>query len=119
MDADADPDRQPRARELLEDLQVDLVGLASPAELLVEGQRQQTRLAERAEYVARESTGLLIGRDPNFNDRRFNGGVDEVAIWDRSLSTGEVLSGYEPSEKMRGLVSRILQDWAGADPPER
>ncbi len=37
---------------------------------------------------------LIIGRDPNFNDRRLNGSIDEVAIWDRSLSTGEVLSQY-------------------------
>lgn len=42
----------------------------------------------------------------------------ELTDW-IDYSTGEVLSGYEPSEKMRGLVSRIVQDWAGGDPPEK
>ena len=37
---------------------------------------------------------ILIGRDPGFNDRRFKGDIDEVAIFDRSLSTGEILSQY-------------------------
>ena len=33
---------------------------------------------------------LYLGADPNFSDRRFNGLMDEVVIWDRSLSQNEI-----------------------------
>ena len=49
-DADAGPDRA----DLLEHLEVDLVGLAAAAVLLGVGQAQQPGLAERAEDVAGE-----------------------------------------------------------------
>jgi PKD repeat protein/photosystem II stability/assembly factor-like uncharacterized protein len=33
---------------------------------------------------------ITIGRDPNFNDRWFNGLIDEMAIWNKSLSQDEI-----------------------------
>ncbi len=51
VDRDADGDAHPGRGDLLDDLEVDLVGLAAAAELLGVGQRQQAGAAERAEGV--------------------------------------------------------------------
>ena len=57
VDRDADGDRHPGRGDLLDDLEVDLVRLVGPAELLGVGQREQPGLAERAEGVERELRG--------------------------------------------------------------
>ena len=50
------------AAELLEDLEVDLVGLAAAAVLLGVGQPEQAGLPEQCEHVAREGlAGLVCG----------------------------------------------------------
>ena len=61
---DADRDAHPGRRDLLHDLQVDLVGLAAAAELLGVGQRQQPGLAQQGEGVAGELRGGLGGGRP-------------------------------------------------------
>ena len=55
MHADAQGDARPAGGELLDDLQVDLVGLAAAADVLAEGQAEQPRLAQRPERLAREA----------------------------------------------------------------
>ncbi len=67
--ADRDGDGGPARRDLLEHLQVDLVGLAAAAPLLGVRQAQQPRLAERREHTLRVGLGLLVldrrsGRGP-------------------------------------------------------
>ena len=58
-----DADRGPHGADLLEDLEVDLVGLVAAAVLLGVGQRQQAGLAEHPEDLAREGLGgLRLGR---------------------------------------------------------
>jgi hypothetical protein len=58
--ADAEPDGQPGARQLLDDLEVGLVRLARAAEPLGVGQAEQPGLAEQGELLAREPA-LLLG----------------------------------------------------------
>ncbi len=69
---DADADARPHRADLLEDLEVDLVGDRAPAVLLGVGQPQQPGLAELGEDVAGErpvglggdgALGQLVGRD--------------------------------------------------------
>ena len=57
----ADTDREPRVRDLLEHLQVDLVRLSAAAEPLVVGQREQTRLPQRSQRLPGERT-VVLGR---------------------------------------------------------
>jgi len=57
--ADPDGDRGPHRRDLLEDLEVDLVGLAAAAVLLGIGQPQQTRPAQHPEHLSWEGPGGL------------------------------------------------------------
>ncbi len=59
----ADTYRRPRRADLLQHLQVDLVRLPAPAELLGIGQRQQPGATQRTEHVARERRRRLsLGR---------------------------------------------------------
>ena len=58
--ADAERDAGPARRELLDDLQVDLVGLAAAADVLAEGQAEQAGVPERAEHLAREALLALV-----------------------------------------------------------
>ena len=60
--ADALGHRGPDGRELLDDLQVDLVGLAAAAVLLGVGQAEQAGLAQGAEHLAREPAVGLVRR---------------------------------------------------------
>jgi hypothetical protein len=59
--AHAQADGQPRPRQLLHHLQVDLVGLAAAAPPLRVGQAEQPRPAQQAERLAREGPGPLRG----------------------------------------------------------
>ena len=59
MHRDPDADARPDGRDLLDDLEVDLVGLAAAAVLLGIGQAEQTGAAQRAEDLAREGLGGL------------------------------------------------------------
>jgi hypothetical protein len=60
--ADPEPDGQPGARQLLDDLQVGLIGLAAAAQLLGVGQAEQARLAEQGELLPGEpALGLGLG----------------------------------------------------------
>ena len=61
MHAQSQPDGQPAARQLLDDLQVHLVGLAAAAEPLGIGQAQQARGADDPEQLAREDP-VPLGR---------------------------------------------------------
>ena len=65
--ADADTDARPRGGDLLDDLEVDLVGLPAAAVLLGEGQAQQARLPEQPVRRLRELAPLLglvhLGRE--------------------------------------------------------
>ena len=54
MHADAQGDARPAGRELLDDLEVDLVRLAAAADVLAEGQAEQPGLAQGPEGLARE-----------------------------------------------------------------
>ncbi len=56
---DPDPDAGPDPGELLQDLEVDLVGLATAAVLLGVGEPEDAGLAEHREHVARERLGGL------------------------------------------------------------
>ena len=58
---DADADAHPGRRDLLESLQVHLVRLAGPAQLLGIRHPQHARLAEQGERVPRELPGSLRG----------------------------------------------------------
>ena len=59
MHRDPDAHRRPHRGDLLEDLEVDLVGLPAAAVLLGVGQAQQPGLAQHREHVAREGLGGL------------------------------------------------------------
>ena len=61
MHADAQPDGQPRPRQLLDDPKVGLVRLGAAAEVLGVGQAEQAGLAEQGELLAREPA-LPLGR---------------------------------------------------------
>ena len=60
--ADAESDAGPPDRQLLEHLQVDLVGLAAAAHLLGEGQAEQAGVPQDAEDLAGEPLLPLVGR---------------------------------------------------------
>ena len=63
MDADAEADGEAGRGELLQDLEVDLVGLVAAAVRGVVGQAEQAGLGEQGEELAREAAGvLLLGR---------------------------------------------------------
>lgn len=51
---------------------------------------------------------LIIGSDPNNANRKFNGAIDEVAIWNRSLTAGELFSQYASS--LGNVAPRIFTD---------
>ncbi|BBJ39438.1 hypothetical protein SSPO_021560 [Streptomyces antimycoticus] len=62
VDADAEADGQPGRRELLQNLQIDLVRLVAAAELLGLDQPQQPGLGQQGEQLAGEVPGgLLLG----------------------------------------------------------
>lgn len=64
MHRQPDAHRHPRGRDLLQDLQVDLVGHVAAAPALGVGQPEQAGLAEQPELVPREALGLLVlGRE--------------------------------------------------------
>ena len=58
--ADAEGDAGPAGGELLDHLQVHLVGLAAAADVLTEGQTQQAGVAEQPEDLAREALLPLV-----------------------------------------------------------
>ena len=64
MDADAHPDAEPCARDLLQCLERHLVGLFTAAMLPVEGKAEDPQLAEGAQAIPRELTGRLGLGDP-------------------------------------------------------
>src|SRR5690606_28644556 len=59
VDGHADRHRHPGVGDLLHDLEVHLVGLAAPAELLGVGERQQARLPQLPEHLPGEPRGPL------------------------------------------------------------
>ena len=84
MDADADRDARPGAGDLLERLQVDLVGLPGAADLLRVRHPEEAELAELAEDVARErAVGLGLR-----GARRQLGGGDVAGEPDDLLGLG-------------------------------
>ena len=62
MHADAEGDAGPAGGELLDHLQVDLVGLAAAADVLAEGQAQQSGVPEHPEDLAGEPLLALVLR---------------------------------------------------------
>jgi hypothetical protein len=50
----------------------------------------------------------LIGGDAGFTNRFFNGGIDEVAIFDRTLSSGEIYSQF--ASALGNLGPRVFAD---------
>ena len=60
--ADPHPDARPDGGDLLEHLEVDLVGLTTAAVLLVVGQAEQARATEQPEHLAREALLRLGAR---------------------------------------------------------
>jgi hypothetical protein len=77
--AHAQADGHPRPRQLLNDLQVDLVRLAAAAPSLRVGQAQQPRPAQQAERLAREGPGPLgrAGRGLQLLDGQLVGEVKQ------------------------------------------
>ena len=59
-----DTDARPRGGDLLEDLEVDLVGLGPAAVFLRIGEAEQARPAQRQEDITRERAGPLRVIDP-------------------------------------------------------
>ena len=92
MHADAEPDRQPGAGQLLDDLQVGLVGLAAAAEPSGYGQAEQPGLAERRELLPREPAVALGLR------RR------------RGRSSASASSRVRPSSARGGVVADLALD---------
>jgi hypothetical protein len=78
--ADRDRDRGPASGDLLEDLQVDLVGLAAAAPLLGLRQAEQPRGPELREHPFGIGFGLLVGIDDGIEHLVGDvaGEVDEV-----------------------------------------
>ena len=80
MHADAEADGEPAGRQLLHDLQVDLVRLPAPAVLLGVGQAEQPGAAQRGEDLAGEPAGLLVagGARRQLGGDELTGQVEQV-----------------------------------------
>jgi hypothetical protein len=57
-------------------------------------------------------TNLFIGANPESANRDFNGGIDDVAIWSRVLTPGEISNIYNG-----GLVGTSVGVWASIPEP--
>ena len=93
---DADADARPHRRDLLEHLEVDLVGQTAPAVLLGVGQTEQAGAAEHPEDLAREGLGAfglgdqrgeLLGRELAHQRDQVDGLVGRKQAGSRHPST--------------------------------
>jgi hypothetical protein len=64
VNREADADTGPGTADLLQGLEIDLVGLPRAALLLRIGHAEEAELPEHPEGVARETSGRLVGRRP-------------------------------------------------------
>ena len=94
---DPDADARPDGRDLLDHLEVDLVGLAAAAVLLGVGQAEQPGAAQRAEHLAREGLGGLgLG----------HGGSSSRSAMSRTSSSRAVASSVG-STRVAGMVADV------------
>lgn len=61
------------------------------------------------------SSATLVGSDAGDPDYSFNGAIDEVAIWKRALSSGELYTQFAAA--VDGVAAAILTDLEGPDGP--
>ncbi|MCW5553357.1 MAG: immunoglobulin domain-containing protein [Verrucomicrobiae bacterium] len=61
------------------------------------------------------SSATLVGSDAGDPDYSFNGAIDEVAIWQRALSSGELYTQF--ASAVDGVAAAILTDLVGPDGP--
>jgi len=59
-------------------------------ELYVDGEQDATPITDISDYIDTSGDVLQIGRDRQYTDRRFNGTIDEVRIYNRSLTQEEI-----------------------------
>ena len=125
--ADAEPDGQPGARQLLDDLEVGLVRLAGAAEPLGVGQAEQPGLAEQGELLAREPAlplgvgdgraQLLVGQLPGQPQQLAGGVIADLTQRGRhqasttTRSRGPLLRRRTPSP-VQTTMSSIRAPWA-------
>jgi len=57
----------------------------------------------------------LVGAEGGFANRNFNGGIDEVGIWNRALSAGELYTQYATA--VGGVPPRVFTDLQGPSAP--
>ena len=70
--------------------------------------------SENFEVEMKENEGELnVGRRGGFRDYYFNGGIDELRIYEKALTPDEILSLYNDRNSEVGLVQReiCLEDW--------
>lgn len=62
--------------------------------LYIDGVERKSVICSNVPDVTSTSNGLTIGKDKNGTTRYWNGMIDEVLIYDRALSAGEILDIY-------------------------
>src|SRR5690606_6167976 len=94
----------------------------SKLRLYIDGIQVAEAAHERA--VSRTTQPLRIGAHSYLSDRTFTGQIDEVAVWNRSLSAEEVRELYAYSQNGNsyclaiGAASGVIPQTAGPTPAE-
>ena len=103
MHAHAHPDAGPDAADLLQHLQVHLVGLSAATELLGVGEAQQPGAAQGGEHLAREHLVGLGGDHPG-------GELGAGDVAGQLEEVGGLLGGDQTLDRHGGHLSSVLQD---------